>query len=101
MNYFVGGMFAKQKRDAKSVIHINEYSEREKNQSDPGAVKKHTPRGPSLACDILESAYYRFQPQGYDKTTIQDICSMLVINTAQFYTCFESLDEVLEILWSR
>lgn len=55
----------------------------------------------SLPWEIVEAAYACFQKKGFDKTTISDICKRLKIKDSQFHTYFESLDEVLEILWSR
>lgn len=55
----------------------------------------------SLPWEILETAYYFFQKKGFEKTTLADICKKLNINNLQFYKHFESLDEVLEILWTR
>lgn len=55
----------------------------------------------SLPWEILETAYYFFQKKGFEKTTLSDICEKLNINKEQFYKHFESLDEVLEILWAR
>lgn len=58
-------------------------------------------RSTSLALEILESAHFFFQHKGFEKTAIEDICNRLNINSAQFYNHFESLDEVLEIVWAR
>ncbi len=55
----------------------------------------------SLPWEILETAHYLFQKNGFEKTTLSDICEKLSINNSQFYKHFESLDEVLEILWAR
>jgi AcrR family transcriptional regulator len=55
----------------------------------------------SLPGEILETAYSCFQKKGFEKTTISDICKSLHIKSSQFYRHFESLDEVLEILWAR
>jgi|GEM_PF-1313086 len=55
----------------------------------------------SLAWEILETAYFLFRKKGFDRTTIPDICSRLGIRQSQFYHYFDSLDEVLEILWAR
>ena len=54
-----------------------------------------------LSWEILETAYYFFQKKGFEKTTLSDICKKLNINNSEFYKHFESLDEVLEILWAR
>ncbi|MFW2368842.1 MAG: TetR/AcrR family transcriptional regulator [Desulforhopalus sp.] len=54
----------------------------------------------SLPRKILETAYFFFQKKGFEKTTIPDICNRLDIKQSQFYNHFDSLDEVLEILWA-
>ena len=54
----------------------------------------------SLPWEILETAYYFFQKKGFEATTLSDICKKLTINNSEFYQHFESLDEVLEILWA-
>jgi len=55
----------------------------------------------ALPWEIVETAYSCFKKKGFDKTTISDICRRLNIKDSQFHTYFESLDEVLEILWAR
>ena len=55
----------------------------------------------SLPWEILEATHYLFQKKGFERTSIADICSRLEIESDQFYKHFESLDEVLEILWAR
>jgi len=55
----------------------------------------------SLPREILESAYFLFNKKGFEKTTVPDICLRLGIKPYQFYNHFDSLDEVLEILWAR
>ncbi len=54
-----------------------------------------------LYWDILKSAQSTFLQKGFEETTVTDICNNLEINVSQFTIFFESLDEVLEILWSR
>jgi len=54
-----------------------------------------------LYWDILESAHLFFINRGFEKTTVTDICDSLNITISQFSVFFESLDEVLETLWSR
>jgi len=60
-------------------------------------IAKHA----SLPWEILETAYFYFQKKGFEKTDLSDICKSLKINHSEFYQYFESLDEVLEILWTR
>ncbi|MGI9536880.1 MAG: helix-turn-helix domain-containing protein [Desulfocapsaceae bacterium] len=54
-----------------------------------------------LPWEILETARSCFQKKGIERTTILDICKRLDIKETQFYRYFQSLDEVLEILWAR
>ena len=58
-------------------------------------------RDTSLPWEILEAANSLFQKKGYEKTSIADICRRLEIKPFEFHTHFDSLDEVLEILWER
>lgn len=55
----------------------------------------------SLPREILETACLLFQKKGFEQTTITDICNRLDITKSHFYKFFESLDEILEILWAR
>ena len=55
----------------------------------------------ALPWEIVETAYSCFKKKGFDKTTISDICKDLNIKDSQFHRYFNSLDEVLEILWAR
>lgn len=54
-----------------------------------------------LPWEILETARSCFQNKGIERTTILDICKRLNIKETEFYNYFQSLDEVLEILWAR
>jgi len=51
--------------------------------------------------DILESAYSCFRLLGFEKTRVADICRDLGVSRRTFHKYFNSLDEVLEILWAR
>ncbi len=101
MNCFIGHTVTKQERDAKSGInlHVSNGSVNQGNRLD--TVNKNPLRSASLSSEILETAHFFFQHKGFDKTAIQDICNRLGINSAEFYNHFESLDEVLDILWAR
>lgn len=59
----------------------------------------HTLRSNFLSKEIIDSADFLFRQKGFEKTTNQEICNRLNISITQFYDDFESLDEVLEILW--
>ncbi len=51
-----------------------------------------------VQCLNLTEAY--FQDKGFEQTTVWDICSSLQISITQFCSFFDSLDEILEILWT-
>jgi AcrR family transcriptional regulator len=54
-----------------------------------------------LPWEILETARSCFREKGFEKTSIHDVCTKLDLKETDFYLYFQSLDEVLEILWSR
>ena len=58
-------------------------------------------RDASLPWEILEAANALFQKKGFERTSIADICRRLEIEPFEFHHHFDSLDEVLEILWAR
>ena len=64
-------------------------------------MEMHTKILQPLYRDILKSAKSCFENKGFEQTTVTDICASLHISTSQFSMFFESLDEVLETLWSR
>lgn len=57
--------------------------------------------GQDLPSKILESARIFFKSQGFENTRIVDICRNLDISRRTFHRYFNSLDEVLEVLWTR
>lgn len=63
-------------------------------------MKDYTLDTTILPWEILETTRFFFQKKGVDKTTILDICERLDIKKIQFHMHFQSLDEVLEILWA-
>lgn len=67
--------------------------------TDPGGT--YSLREASLPWEILEAANHLFRKNGFDGTAVKDICTRLEIKPLQFYNHFNSLDEVLEILWAR
>lgn len=62
-------------------------------------LKLDEPR--DLPSKILESSRIFFKHQGFDNTRIVHICRGLGISRRTFHKYFNSLDEVLEILWAR
>ena len=57
--------------------------------------------GYALRFQILDSARASFKRIGFEKTRIADICRELGISRRIFHQHFQSLDEVLEVLWAR
>lgn len=49
---------------------------------------------------IVETAEMLFQSKGFDNTTADDIIDHLNISENVFFHHFESVDEILELLWS-
>jgi len=49
---------------------------------------------------IFTTAETLFQTQGFDNTTVNDITNVLNITDSLFYYYFESVDEILELLWA-
>jgi len=103
MNCVIGYTFAKQKRDEKSDPGRDNLLPGSKLNSRFGfdTVTKQKLHNVSMPLEILEAARYLFQKRGFDETTIADVCSRLDIKPSHFYNYFDSLDEVLEILWAR
>jgi AcrR family transcriptional regulator len=62
-------------------------------------MKQSNKKPHSLYNEILLTAQTFFQDKGFEQTTVLDICDSLEISTSQFCLYFESLDEVLDILW--
>ena len=95
MNNFLGFVFAKgigdERPEPDKHIHLS-YGDTATGGTIPSV---------SLPWEILETAYFFFRKKGFEKTAIPDICNRLGINQSQFYNHFDSLDEVLEILWAR
>jgi len=103
MNNFIGCVFAKGERsenlDPGKRIHAG-YGDVNDQFRDDTAVGE-TIRSVSLPWEILEAAYFFFRKKGFEKTTILAICRRIGIKETEFYNHFQSLDEVLEILWAR
>ncbi len=103
MNNFLGFVFAKGMGDERPEpdkrLHLS-YGEVD-SQFYGDTVTGGTIPSVSLPWEILETANFFFRKKGFEKTTIPDICNRLDINQSQFYNHFNSLDEVLEILWVR
>jgi len=54
-----------------------------------------------IRSNILDSAHSCFRLSGFEKTRIEHICRDLGISKRTFKKYFNSLDEILEILWDR
>lgn len=103
MNNLIGFVFAEGREDEQpepdKPIHLS-YGEADSHFYGD-TVTGGTIPSVSLPWEILETAYYFFRKKGFERTAIPDICNRLDINQSQFYNHFDSLDEVLEILWAR
>lgn len=102
-NLIIEFAFAKDMQDKRRVpdrrIHLK-YSEVVSQFSGESVTGGSIP-SVSLPWKILQTACFFFQKKGFEETTIPDICHRLDIKQSQFYNYFQSLDEVLEILWAR
>ena len=65
------------------------------------ASDPHSLHNTSLPWEILEAAHSLFLKKGFERTSVTDICRRLEIKPFEFHSHFNSLDEVLEILWER
>jgi len=50
--------------------------------------------------EIVAVAEMLFRTNGFDNTTVRDITNRLNISESSFFDHFESVDEILELLWS-
>ncbi len=53
-----------------------------------------------LYWDILKTAKSCFDNKGFEQTSVSDICQCLEISASQFGMLFDSLDEILDTLWT-
>lgn len=50
---------------------------------------------------IVEAGKLLFSEKGFDKTTLQDVIDYLNIKEHIFHDYFQSLDDLLEVIWSE
>lgn len=50
---------------------------------------------------IKEAACELFQSKGFDNTAVNDLLEKLQIEEQVLYSYFQSLDDVLEVVWSE
>ena len=50
---------------------------------------------------IKEAACALFRSQGFENTTVTQLVGKLQIEEQIFYSYFQSLDELLEVVWSE
>lgn len=50
---------------------------------------------------IKEAACQLFRSKGYDNTTLIDLLKMAQVEDRIFFSHFQSLDELLEVVWSE
>lgn len=59
-------------------------------------------RDDSDVCDrIKEAGCVLFRSKGFDNTTVADLLVKVNIEEQVFFSYFESLDELLEVVWSE
>ncbi len=51
--------------------------------------------------DIIQTAKYFFDTKGFDQTSCRDITERIGISDAELLRYFNSLDEILEVIWSE
>jgi len=50
---------------------------------------------------IKEAARELFRAKGFDNTTVTDLLNRLQIEEHQFFAIFQSMDDLLEAVWSE
>jgi hypothetical protein len=103
MSSFIGNVLAR--RAGSESLEPGKRIDTKNDDMDPqffvAAADGRSMHSGPISLKILETASFFFQKKGFEKTTTQDICSKLEIKPSLFYSHFDSLDEVLEILWAR
>lgn len=51
--------------------------------------------------DIIAAARLLFQTKGFEKTTLKDLLEKLQISEQVFSEYFQSMDDLLEVVWSE
>lgn len=51
--------------------------------------------------DIIQTAKHLFDTKGFDQTTCHDITKSIGISDVELLNYFNSLDEILEVIWSE
>lgn len=55
----------------------------------------------NLRREIIEAARYLFDSQGFDATSVNDLLQHMGVTRPTFLTYFQSMDELLEVIWSE
>lgn len=55
----------------------------------------------SLRRRIIDASRFLFQTKGFDNTTVRDLIERLQISEQLFFCYFQSMDEILEVVWSE
>ena len=50
---------------------------------------------------ILEDARFLFQTKGFENTSVSALLERLQMSEQLFFSHFESIDELLEVVWSE
>ncbi len=56
---------------------------------------------PDRYSDILQAAKHLFDTKGFDRTSCRDITEHIGISDSELLYYFDSLDEILEVIWSE
>ena len=56
---------------------------------------------PNIHNQIKEAANVLFQTQGFDNTSVTDFVEKLHIEKQTFFIYFQSMDDLLEVVWSE
>ena len=88
------------------LIRINPYELRRNVRSNSDALLRQSKQQPvddelPLTEQIPATARQLFQNNGFDHTSLADLCKEMNIDRATFYRHYGSLHNVLEILWNR
>lgn len=49
---------------------------------------------------IVDAARFHFQDKGFDNTTVSDLIESLHITEQTFLKYFQSMDDLLEVVWA-
>lgn len=83
------------------MVYLTVQCHRENSREIDMAEEIYKPNNNNMRCSIVQTARELFDSQGFDNTTIHDLIDRLDISDTLFFAHFQSLDELLEIVWSE